>query len=585
MIAGALAYYLFHSWRNRLVFRLNRLRQPKYLLGALVGGLYFYWYIFHGLLGARRAGGAALPASPEHRLLIESAAALGLMAMMLLAWIVPRERAALSFTEAEVAFLFPAPVSRQTLIHFKLLKSQIGILFSALIMTLIGRWGGGNFLMHAVAWWAVLSTLNLHDLGSSFARTLLMDRGISNWKRRLIFLGATGLAALGIGLWIWRTLPQMPALADLSDSRSLIQYARAVLETGPLHYLLAPFRLVIAPIFAASAGQFLLAMGPALLIMGLNYLWVARSNVAFEEASLALSQKTADRIAAMRAGNWQSISNSKKPRRAPFELRPNGFPAVALFWKNLISAGHFLTGRGFALLVSFLVIGGVSLRAHLGNRGVGIAIGSFACGLIVMSLFSGPQLLRQDLRQDLVAIDVLKTYPMPGWQIVLGEVLAPTAALAGAQWLLLIVALLAFPSAFHHQSISALMRLSVALAAALLLPLIDLIALLLPNGAALVFPAWVQLGKESVRGFETTGQQLILMIAQLVVMTLGLVPAAIAYAVVLWPVSHFISPVPGVLLAALAAAAVLACEAALAVKILGGVFERFDSSGELRSGG
>ena len=54
--------------------------------------------------------------------------------------------------------------------------------------------------------------------------------------------------------------------------------------------------------------------------------------------------------------------------------------------------------------------------------------------MLAMSLFSGPQLLRNDLRQDLPAADVLKMFPMPGWQIVLGEVLAPAAMLAGVSY-------------------------------------------------------------------------------------------------------------------------------------------------------
>ena len=65
----------------------------------------------------------------------QTACALFLMFALLLAWILPHSRAALAFTEAEVAFLFPAPISRKTLIHFKLLKSQTAILFSALLMT------------------------------------------------------------------------------------------------------------------------------------------------------------------------------------------------------------------------------------------------------------------------------------------------------------------------------------------------------------------------------------------------------------------------------------------------------------------
>ena len=124
-----------------------------------------------------------------------------LFVIVLLAWIIPHERAALTFTEAEVAFLFPAPVTRRTLIHFKLLRSQLRIFFSVLLLTLFSRRFGGNAWIHALGWWLILSTLNLHFLGSSFARTMLLDRGISNWLRRLLVFGLA--AAMAGGVWIW----------------------------------------------------------------------------------------------------------------------------------------------------------------------------------------------------------------------------------------------------------------------------------------------------------------------------------------------------------------------------------------------
>ena len=42
----ALLYLQYHSFRNRLISRFKRLRQPKYLFGALAGGIYFYFYFF-----------------------------------------------------------------------------------------------------------------------------------------------------------------------------------------------------------------------------------------------------------------------------------------------------------------------------------------------------------------------------------------------------------------------------------------------------------------------------------------------------------------------------------------------------------
>ena len=48
---SALFYLQFHSVKNRLLMRFKRLKQPKYLFGAIVGGLYFYWYFFRVLFG------------------------------------------------------------------------------------------------------------------------------------------------------------------------------------------------------------------------------------------------------------------------------------------------------------------------------------------------------------------------------------------------------------------------------------------------------------------------------------------------------------------------------------------------------
>jgi ABC-2 type transport system permease protein len=185
-MVSPLLYLQFYSVKNRLVLRIKRLKQPKYLVGAIVGGLYFYWYFFRTFLGAPHARNALpLLSRPEDLALFESIGALALLIIMFLAWFVPHSRAALTFTEAEIAFLFPAPISRRGLIHFKLLRSQTAILFTTLLLTLVTTRAGGKAWVHIAGWWLILSTLNLHFLGSSFARTMLLDRGITNWQRRL----------------------------------------------------------------------------------------------------------------------------------------------------------------------------------------------------------------------------------------------------------------------------------------------------------------------------------------------------------------------------------------------------------------
>jgi hypothetical protein len=578
MIASALVYYQFNSIKNRLLTRVKRLKKPNYLVGAIVGGLYFYFYLLRNFLRGNRA-----PFSPAHQDLIQSVGALVLMVIVLLAWVLPHSRSALAFTEAEVGFLFPAPISRRALVNFKLLKSQAAILFSSLLMAIIGRgWGGGNFLIRAFGWWALLSMFNLHLLGSSFALTMIMDRGISNWQRRAIFLAVIAVAIAGIVLWVRATLPAVPGGLDMQNTEGWAAYGQQILRAGPIPYLLFPFRLMVAPYFAANFLQFLLAIGPALGIIALHYLWVTRSNVAFEEASLERSRKDADRIAAVRSGNWRAMRKPQKASRPPFKLRPIGNPAIAVLWKNLISAGQFVTARVWLILVWSIVLAAGILRSNAGHDG-GIQIGIlfFAGMLTAMSLFSGPQMLRNDLRQDLPATDLLKMYPMPGWQIILGEVLAPAIMLAAVQWLLLIVALIACPPHFQRLTLSLPARMGFAVAAGVVLPFVDLLAMIIPNAAVMYFPAWFQLGKEAPRGFETTGQQLILMFGQIVVLTFSLAPAGVVFAILYFTIAHFIGMPVGVVCGGIAAAMILAIEAALAIKLLGGTFERFDLSEEV----
>jgi len=89
---------------------------------------------------------------------------------------------------------------------------------------------------------------------------------------------------------------------------------------------------------------------------------------------------------------------------------------------------------------------------------------------------------------------------------------------------------------------------------------VDLIALLIPNAAVLFLPAWFQLGKDGPRGFETTGQQLILMFGQLLVLALSLLPAAAVFAIIFLLTSHLVPIALGVLLGGVPAAALLLVE-------------------------
>src|SRR5665213_960034 len=561
MIA-ALCYLQFHSTRNRLVTRFKRLKQPKYLVGAVAGGLYFYFYFFRYLFRGYGNGphsAAGLLASPENVLLFESLAALVLFVIVLLAWIIPHERAALTFTEAEVAFLFPAPVTRRTLIHFKLVRSQLRIFFSTLLLALFSHRLGGSIWIHGLGWWLVLSTLNLHFLGSSFARTLLLDHGVSNRLRRAVVVVVVAAASVAVWIWARQTMPPLTD-SDTAHFKSILIYAQRVLNTGPALYLLYPFHLMVRPFFAPSASAFLIALAPALLLFLLHYLWVVYSDVAFEEASVEASQKLATRTAAVRSGNWQAARKNQKAQRAWFKLAPAGPALTALLWKNLIGIRQVFSARLWIVIAIVCVVFFACLGGNAHRQNISVMVALLIAIALGYSLLLGPQLLRLDFRRDLPMADILKTFPLRGWQIALGEILAPVAVLAGFQWLLLLAgfALILFLPGKQET-----LMLSIDIGAAMLLPVLDFLMLLIPNAAVLLFPSWIQSGKDSPRGIEATGQRLIFAVGQLLVLLLALLPAALAFAAVYFPLKIAFGPVAPVPFASLAAAVIVAVEAGL----------------------
>ena len=90
---SALVYLQYHTITNRTTVRLRRLKQPKYLLGAIVGGLYFYFYFFRYLFGVgsgRRP--APVGADPGDVLLYQGIGAAVFFLLVLLGWLLPRER-------------------------------------------------------------------------------------------------------------------------------------------------------------------------------------------------------------------------------------------------------------------------------------------------------------------------------------------------------------------------------------------------------------------------------------------------------------------------------------------------------------
>jgi hypothetical protein len=575
-IAGALLYLRVTTARGWLTSRLRRLKQPKYFVGGVVGAVYIYTVVIRNVM---RNDVPRTEAAPAEALSIAPAiASAALLLMIAMNWIVPRGRAGLTFSEAEISFLFPAPIHRRTLLHYRVIRTLGGLAFTALVMTLVSSgWaaGGASAWLRALAWWTVLATVSLHFTATSFVVTRLLDRGVSSLARGIAGLTVLALA-IGVPLvWTLATLPA-PTQQDLAGLPAMTRYVETALQAGPLPWLLLVPKLLVAPLFAVDARAFVLALGPALLLLAAHYAWVLFSAVSFEEASIARAEKRAAKIAAFRSGNLRTTALKKL--RDPFRLRDTGAPEMAFLWKNLVAMGRLFTPRSG--LVASGVVAAVCLwlaSAELrGGQGFVMVVSIVLLAIVV---FFGPQFARQDLRSDLKNADILKTYPLDGARIVFGEMLAPIAVLSVMAWLALLALTLSTPAS----AIPLYQKGLGALAVAVCVPFFCAVQIVIQNAIALIFPAWVQsVSNHGEHGLDVMGQRLLFLAAQFLLLALGMLPAVIAAAVTFFVVNWLAGPIPAALLAWLVALTVLGVAIWGGVRWLGERFARFDLSSELR---
>ena len=571
---GAALYVSRRSLANSLRRRLARLRQPKYLIGFVAGLLYFYWLIVRPG-GPRPAGGTLFPALEG---LGEVVAVAGIAALALSTWIFGRAETPFTFQLAETDFLFTAPLTRRQVIHFRLLRSQLPLLMSALFSVLVFSRGhlDGDLPLRVAALWLLYLTLQLHYAGAALLRGSLSQQGMTGVRRTLVSLA--GLAVLAAAVWwgLRDAVPQVLAAWGVDPAAGAAELSRA-LHHGPLGVALWPLFAATGPLLAPGPGAFMARLPAALLVAGAHYVWVVRSTLAFEEGAVEHAAKVARRVDAMRRGRGEI---TRRPRsgapRTLFPLATGGSPAAAIVWKNVTGALREFRLRTLVLLVALVVaMGGV-----LGGRGGAaelIAILSLA--LTGLVLLFGPLTLRYDLRRDLELLDVLKTWPVRGRDLVGAEVLAPALLVSG-------VAALGWCGAFAASlaSTAALPppgdRLAILVTALAVTPAVVTVLFLVQNAAALLFPAWTAIGPERATGFEATGQRILSFVGTAFALVVAVLPAALVGGVAAVAARQLgLPPAWAGAVWGVVGAVTLGVESYVGVMVLGPVLERMEVSG------
>lgn len=624
---SALVFLLVRSARGRVVRALRLLRQPKYIIGALgfiawlalsTMGLWLDWLRGEDVSIRFGAVGALGQLAPEMMAAVQLLTALVLTLVFTIWWILPWGGSSLDLEEEELHILTPAPVKRRDLIQYAVLRSQAGVLFGSLMMTVFLAGGG---LARRALWfagiWLMLTNWDLHSKGRALWNAkqaeLPPPRAV---LRRSTLVGTIVVFWLVLAVVInglvgdvlaWRPPPDVEieqvaeaALAELGP----------LLRQSPLPWLLLPLVWVTEPLFLTPESPLTAILPaylpPALLLVAQNE-WVVRSQTRFEETALAHVRKKA-RQADATSRYWKTSLLLR--RTAPFPLAPAGGPEMAIWWKNLLQIHRWPLAWSLALgALACLTVGVVPPLVGAPGWVYGLFFG-VAIFLLLMSPAIFGQTLRNDLRMDLPKFEVVRAWPIRGWRLVAAQIAGPATlamlgALLGAGLLLavdlgttlgnvrlgenddvLVMAWLAELLNVPHVFALPLVFLG-------LMPVLTVVAILsasIANMAALVFPGWIQLGPQAGnQGAAHFGQNIVLFFGLGLALLVATLPAVLLVGVVLLvqililgiPLSGWELPALGVV-----ATTPMAVAAALIIRAGGGLWDRLDPSREiLETGG
>jgi ABC-2 type transport system permease protein len=491
-------------------------------------------------------------------------------------WIFGGNRPALVFSEAEVQLLFPAPLSRGALVRYKVAQAQLVVLLSVIVWVILLRHGGTPlpFWMRAISLWIILSTLYMHRIGASLVRTSAAASGARGVRRNFIPIAVITIA-VGLAAWsVVRALPTIRVAMLLGSGNEALERLSA---SQPLATVLYPFRLLVAPLFAETPGHWLRAVLPAFALLLVHYPWVAHTDAAFEEAAAEAAARRTRVRASMRGRSRLAAPPADGHVARPwFPLAPTGHPAIAIIWKNVLAYTRTLRLATFVILLAGVAVIGGALYSEVSDVGELAAIAQILTGIpLLMLVLLGPGFVRADLRQDLLQLDQLRSYPLRGWAVVAAEIAGTTLILTAMQYALLALGVLLA----SYDPNTPVPVVPAALIALIALPIVNAITVTIANGMALLFPGWARLGDGRATGVEAMGQNVLALSVSLIVTMVALILPMLAALLVagVAGASPRHAPNAWAFVAAAPAGALVACgELWLVLRWLGRVFARTD---------
>lgn len=517
----------------------RNLRTVKGAILALAGAFVFVSWLGSVLVSPR-------PAERPDPELLERFGPLGLLASCVLGLVFSSGGKAVSFSPAEVDFLFPGPFTRRQLLAYKI-AGTVGLgLPSTLLLTLFARGFAGWFV---AAYVGLLLTVLFFQFFTLAAGLLAQTVGARAYTRgRKALLVVLGLLVAGVALHAYRSAPEpdVRAVLERMEESAVWQTVRVPLTWFIKAYLAER----LWPDLVQWAGL------AALVDLGLLAL-VFALDAQYLEAAASASERLYVLRQRLRSGQGTLVGPGGEGK-ARFRLP--GLPwwggAGPTIWRQWTTAVR--SYLPIIVLVTFLALAVPPVLAGpLDPADTNVPL-----ALVLAAMFGGLTVLMSpavpcDFRADLDRLDVLKALPIaPAW-LTLGELLAPTLLVSLLQ--LLTIAVVQVVRGRFQPELFSVLAASLPFAF-LVFALENLLFLLFPARAMGATPGDVQ----------AMGRNMLLLLAKMIVLVPALVVAGVAGALAYWLAGHSIAvalPAAGLVLAV--------CDAAL-VPLVGLAFKRFD---------
>jgi hypothetical protein len=326
---------------------------------------------------------------------------------------------AVTFTPAEVDFLFTGPFTRRQLLIYKLIKTGLAGLLSALVFgAVLGRLGG-TYVCRAVGVWLLFQFLQLLAMIVALVQTIVGERIVSTGRRWLL-IGLGIAVALG-ATQFFRTHHELNW-----------EFVAQVSQTPMGQIVLTPFRIfseaMLAPKFlyeglhhSVEAAGIDLIMAAIVISLDANYL----------ETAATASAKRYDRIARVRRSGLAGTAKATSAR-LKITMLPFLGGAGPIIWRQSTTAIRTARSLLTVLLVMAVVFGMVISRSTHGEGSIGFVVGICLYMTLILS-----QMLKFDFRGDLDHLDVLRSLPLRPSAVAAAQLVTPAVVLTVAQLALL----------------------------------------------------------------------------------------------------------------------------------------------------